>query len=75
MDWPLAIVAVASLAAFVAALHVVLPYVRKRSDAETRLLALEAANVELRQSVAELVQMAGGAHALGRLPRLGAASR
>lgn len=53
----------------------VLPYVRKRSDVETRLVALEAANVELRDNVARLIQVAEGMGPLGRLPRLGAVSR
>lgn len=71
MTWPIAFTVVSAFAALVAFAHVALPYVRKRSDAETRLEALEAANHELRDRTARLEQFAEGGGPLGRLPRAG----
>jgi hypothetical protein len=70
MDWPLAVVLCASFVAVVALTWVVLPYLRKRSDAETRLVALEKANVELQHAVAEQSQRLEAMGMRG-LPRLG----
>lgn len=67
MTWALAFVIVAAIAALVAALHVVLPYVVKRSDAETKVAALEAANVELRDRLTRVEQFLEGGGPLGKL--------
>ena len=75
MSWSLAFVLVGGMGALVALAHVALPYIVKRTDHETRLNALEAANAELKQTTAELVQFAAGGGALGRLPRAGGISR
>lgn len=67
MSWSLAFVIVAGLGALVAGLHVVLPYVVKRSDADTKLHAIEAANVQLTERVARVEQWAETGGPLGRL--------
>lgn len=70
MTWEAVAALAVVLIALVAGLHVTLPYVRKRSDHETRLAALEAANVELRDSAARTTQALESMGARG-LPRLG----
>ena len=71
MSWALAVVSVAAMGALVALVHVVLPYVKPRTDVEKRVEALEAANVELKDKAARLEQfteyMSGGQ----KLPRMG----
>jgi hypothetical protein len=52
----------------VALLHVCLPYLRTRSSAETRIAALEAANVALSDRVARCEQFADRASDV-KLPR------
>lgn len=47
MSWPEAVVVVAGIGGFVAALRFVLPYVRSRSDEQRHQLALKAANERL----------------------------
>jgi len=61
----------AGFASLVALAHVALPYLRKRGDAETRLAALEAANHELGERMANVEDFARGGGPLGRLPRAG----
>lgn len=71
MSWSIAVVIVAAFAATVTGLQVCLPYLRKRSDAETRLAALEAANVELGDRMARVEQVMEAGSPLSRLPRAG----
>lgn len=74
MDWSIALVIVASLAAIVAGLKVCLPYVKARSETETKLAALEAANARLAAEHGErLARVEQGLDAMGvrGLPRLG----
>jgi hypothetical protein len=52
-------------------LWLVLPYLRKRSDAEKRIEALEAVNVEHADRLARVEQTVEGGGLLGRLPRAG----
>ena len=69
MTWPLAVTVLGCLAALVALAHVALPYLRKRSDAEVRLQALEAANVSLSDRIAHVEQFTAGGGSLGVLRR------
>lgn len=71
MSWEIVAALAVVLVALVAGLHVTLPFIRRRSDAETRLAALEAANVELRDRAARVEQALEGMGMRG-LPRLGA---
>lgn len=71
MTWALAFVIAVAFGSTVAGLHVVLPYVVKRSDAETKMHALEAANVALSERMASVEQYLSGGGPLGRLPRAG----
>lgn len=50
----LAVVICVALVSLVAALHVCLPFIVKRSDADTKLHALEAANHALSERVADV---------------------
>lgn len=74
MDWSVALVVVAALAAIVAGLWVTLPFVRARSEVETRLAALEAVNQKLAAEHGErLARLEQGVETMGfrGLPRLG----
>lgn len=73
MTWPLAACVIATLALVGAMTWVVLPYVRRKSDHETRLAALEAANVELTHNMAVVQQAFGGG--LPGMPKVRAVSR
>ena len=72
MTWPLAAVLVAGLTALVAMAWVVMPYVRKRSDHEKRLVALEAANVEMTHNMAVVRETFTG---IPGMPRVRSVSR
>lgn len=71
MTWEVASVAIAALAAFTVLGVFALPYVRKRSDDETRIAALEAANVALTDRLARVEQNQDSLSPLSRLPRAG----
>lgn len=58
MTWELAAVTVAGMGALVALVWLCLPYLRSRSSTETRMAALEAANVALSDRVARCEQFA-----------------
>lgn len=74
MTWEVAIVVIAGMGAFVALTWLALPFMRTRSSAETRLVALEAANVALSDRVARCEQFAERVDS-PRLPRGLAATR
>jgi hypothetical protein len=73
LSWPVALVLVAGLGSLVALARICLPYVVRRTDLESRLQALEAANVELKHETAELSQVAQFLQGGTRLPRTGVA--
>lgn len=71
MTWELTVFSVACLGAFVASLWLLLPYIRRRSNEETRLHALEAADVELKDRMARVEQAFEGPVLPRGLPRVG----
>lgn len=66
MSWPLVIVIVAALAAFVAALWVVMPYLRVRAQDEVKAAALADLNRRLEALESEMMS---GRRSLPALPR------
>lgn len=56
MTWELAAVVIAAIAGFVALAKVSLPFIRARSTAEARMMALEAANAQLTDRLARVEQ-------------------
>ncbi len=70
MDWAIALVVITAIAALATVAVFALPYVRRRSDAEARLAALEAVNVALSDRLARAEQSLESVGA-PRLPRLG----
>lgn len=72
MTWPLVTALAVSLGFVGAMTSLVLPYVRRKSDHEVRLAALEAANVSLKDDVARL-QQGGGPTMPWGMPRVGMA--
>lgn len=71
MTWEWTAFSVAAFAFAAVALWLVLPYLRKRTDEERRLAALEVANVELRDSVKRIEQAFEGPALPRGLPRVG----
>jgi hypothetical protein len=73
LSWPEAVIIVAGLAAIVGLARICLPYVVKRTDLESRLQALEAANVELKHQTSQHDQVLEYLQGGTRLPRTGVA--
>jgi len=70
MTWELVALVAVCLAFAGVAMWLGLPYLRKRSDEETRLAALEAASVALTDRLARVEQVFEGPGVRG-LPRMG----